>query len=347
MPNILKYKHAFLLENGETLPELDIAYHTYGELNTRKDNAIWVFHALTGSSDAADWWSGLIGEGKPLDPTHHYIVCANMLGSSYGATNATSTNPKTGKPYGKDFPLITIRDVIHSHRILQNHLGINRIHLGIGASMGGQQALEWAAIDPCLFDHLTVIACSARMSAWAIAINEAQRMALKADPTLYDHTPTAGHQGMQAARAIGMLTYRTHTSYNLQQTDTNNKIADFKASSYQRYQGLKLSQRFKPLAYLSITQTMDSHNLGRGRGGVKKALTLIKPKTLVVAIQSDILFPKEEQAYLAAHLPNAQFALLNSPYGHDGFLIEFNQLNELVNQFLHKDLLKPNAAQLC
>lgn len=351
---LLASKTPFPLENGEVLPEIEIAYHTYGSLNERKNNVVWVFHALTANSDAEDWWSGLVGEGRLIDPSQYFIVCANMLGSHYGSTSPLSINPETGKPYGMGFPLITIRDVVKAHQILAKHLGIEKIYLGIGGSMGGQQVLEWAISETERFENIVAIACGARMAPWSIALNEAQRMAVEASlpsETVLSSLDKeelvkilADTRGIEAARAIGMLSYRNYVSYNIRQSDTtDNKMTNFMASSYQRYQGEKLRRRFNPLSYISITRTMDSHNVGRNRGGTEKALKKIKSNTLIVGIQSDILFPKEEQAFLAAHIENSKFVLIDSPYGHDGFLIEFEQLLYLLRQFLGKTNFQPST----
>lgn len=340
--NILKSYNNFLLECGATLPEISIAYHTYGELNEKRDNVIWVFHALTGNSDAADWWDGLIGIDKIFDPKKYFIVCANMLGSCYGATNANSINPITRKRYGKDFPVISIQDVVNSHRILQKHLNINKIFVGIGGSMGGQQLLEWSILDKNLFENIIVLAAGAKMYPWAIALNETQRMSLEADSTLYDDDENAGKKGMEAARAIGLITYRSYETYNKRQQDNDDeKLENFKVTTYQRYQGLKLSKRFTALSYWSVTKTMDSHNVGRNRGGIENALRTITANALIIGIQSDLLFPIEEQIELAAHIPNAHLEIIDSPYGHDGFLIESEQISLLVNHFLiEKNILK-------
>jgi len=330
----LKYfKHtgSFLLENGAELPELEIAYEAYGELNAAKDNVIWVCHALTANADAADWWAGLIGEGKLFDPEKHFIVCSNMLGSCYGSTGPASTNPATGKPYGKDFPLVTIRDMVAAHQLLQQHLGIERIKLAIGGSMGGQQVLEWAITDPDLFEYIVPLATNALHSPWGIAFNEAQRMAIKADPTIHQDTPEAGKSGMEAARAIAMLSYRHYQTYQRTQSEVDDeKIDNFRASSYQRYQGLKLQKRFNVWSYFTLSRSMDSHNVGRGRGGVEAALQRIKAKTFVIGIQSDVLFPITEQERIATHVPNARFEVIPSNYGHDGFLIETEAVTKLL-----------------
>lgn len=334
------------LECGVELPKVDIAYHTYGSLNEKKDNVVWVFHALTGNSDAADWWSGMIGVGKFFDPTKDFIICANMIGSHYGSTSPLSISPQTGTFYGRNFPIISIRDVVNGHIRLARHLDIQRVKLGIGGSMGGQQVLEWAIMQPDFFENVAVIACGAKMTPWSIALNETQRMAIEADPsvstealakaTTYEAFAKAGAKGMEAARAIGMLSYRSYEGYNIAQADDNNHLDTFKVQSYQRYQGEKLRKRFNALSYLSLSKTMDSHNVGRNRGGVAEALKHIKSHTLVVGIQTDLLFPIEEQVQLAAHIPDSRLELIHSKFGHDGFLIEFDQMLHLLEKFMKR-----------
>ncbi len=332
------YKHTtpFKLESGSELPELHIAYHTYGKPSPEEDNVIWICHALTANSDAADWWNGLVGEGKLFDPKQYFIVCANIIGSCYGTTGPNSVNPSTGKPYGKDFPLVTIRDMVNAHRLLQQHLGITKIKLGIGGSMGGQQIQEWAIADPDLFEDIVLLATNAQHSPWGIAFNEAQRMAIQADPTIYEDMPEAGQKGIEAARAIAMLSYRHYQTYQRTQAEpTHDKIDDFRASSYQRHQGLKLYRRFNVLSYLALSKAMDSHNVGRGRGSVERALQLIKAKALVIGIHTDILFPIEEQERIAINIPNAQLEIIDSYYGHDGFLVESPAIEKLVRPLLN------------
>ena len=332
---LLHHTTPFTLESGAALSELDIAYCTYGALNDRGDNVIWVCHALTANADAADWWDGLVGEGKLFDPQRHFIVCANMLGSCYGTTGPASTNPASGRPYGKDFPLVTVRDMVRAHELLRAHLGIERIRLVIGGSMGGQQALEWAATAPDRFDCAVVLATNARHSPWGIAFNEAQRMAVFSDPTLYTDHPEAGARGLAAARAVAMLSYRNYRTYQASQSETaHDKLDDFLAGSYQRYQGEKLRKRFNVWSYVALSKAMDSHHLGRDRGGTEAALKLIKAKTLVIGIASDLLFPLEEQMHIARHVPDAHFEVIDSIYGHDGFLIEHEAITELVRPLL-------------
>jgi len=334
----LTVNEPFVLESGAVLPRLDIAYHTYGTLSAARDNVIWVCHALTGNSNAADWWSGLIGEGRFFDPSRYFIVCANMLGSCYGSSGALSVNPETGERYYMDFPSVTTRDMARAHSVLKRHLNIEKIFVGIGGSMGGQQILEWAITEPELFEYVLPIATNARHSPWGIAFNEAQRLALKADPTLCQRSETAGANGMKAARAIGILSYRDYDTFQATQMDDIAKTDGFRASSYQEYQGEKLTQRFHAHAYWTLSKAMDSHNVGRGRVSVEHALRCIRAKTLVIGISSDILFPPHEQRFLADHITNAQYVELQSLYGHDGFLIEFAAMTAVLEDFFHKAL---------
>lgn len=344
-PKLWKLAEAFRLECGTTLPEIEIAYHTYGELAPTGDNVVWVCHALTGNSEAADWWDGLVGEEKLFNPEQHFIVCANMLGSCYGSTGPLSINPATGKAYGHDFPLVTVRDMVAAHELLREHLGIQKIHVALGGSMGGQQVLEWAIQKPDLFEHIALLATNAQHSPWGIAFNESQRMAIYADDTLLDEdNPEAGKKGLETARSIAMLSYRSYDTYQMTQTDAEDKIGDFRASSYQRYQGLKLWKRFNVFSYLTLSRAMDSHNVGRGRGGVDKALQEVKANTLVIGITSDLLFPLREQEQIAKGITGAQYTELESIYGHDGFLVEFQRIETLIRQFLFSPEAKIDAS---
>lgn len=333
------HKAPFALESGAMLEELQIAYQTYGTLNRQDDNVVWICHALTANAKAAEWWDGLVGAGKVFDPAQHFIVCANMLGSCYGSTGPDSLKPSTGEVYGADFPLVTVRDIVQSLRLLRTHLGIQKIRLGVGGSMGGQQILEWAVSEPEAFEQVCVLATNAVHSPWGIAFNEAQRMAIEADPTLHNGTPDAGKRGIEAARAVAMLSYRSYESYRRSQSEsTTEKVDGFLASSYQRYQGLKLHKRFKARAYLALSRAMDSHHVGRGRGGAEAALARIAAQALVIGIETDVLFPPEEQAFLAKNIPDAYLEIIDSHYGHDGFLIEYEQIGSLLKDFMARRL---------
>ena len=331
---IFKYPQTFKLESGKKLRGLEIGYHTYGKLNKNRDNVVWVCHALTANSDVMDWWKGLFGKDNFFNPDEHFIVCANVLGSPYGTTNPLSINPVTGQPYYLSFPQYSARDIVKAHQLLAEHLEINDIKIIIGGSLGGQQAMEWAISEPERIKNLILIATNAKHSPWGIAFNESQRLAITTDRTFYAGAPNGGSKGLKAARSIALLSYRGYKTYSVTQQEEKDGVIDkFKASSYQNYQGEKLVNRFNAYSYWYLTKVMDSHNTGRGRHGVEKALSLIKAKTLVIGIKSDLLFPIEEQQYLFRHIPKAAFAELDSFYGHDGFLIETEALTNIITSF--------------
>ncbi len=324
----------FQLENGEILPELRIAYHTFGKLNNDHSNVVWVFHALTANANPIQWWPGLVGHDDLINPKDHFIVCANVIGSCYGSTGPKDFNPVNGERYLRDFPHFTIRDIVNAHKLLQQHLGIEKIFLGIGGSMGGQQLLEWAVQDQNLFENIALVATAARSSSWGIAIRSAQRMAIEADPSFYSSSPKGGWKGLEAARAMAMTSYRTHQSYNEAQQDPLDKLDNFRAESYQRYQGEKLRQRFDARSYYALSKAMDTHNLGRGRGSVNEALNSIKSRALVIGIEGDLLFTADEQRIIADNIQNSRLAFVPSKYGHDGFLIESQNISIILKNFL-------------
>ena len=339
IPELQFFQHPlpFELENGGALKNLTISYHTYGKLNPEGTNVIWVCHALTANSDVADWWSGLFGPGNVYDPERWFIVCANIIGSCYGSTCARSINPDTDKAYGVDFPLVTIRDIARAHDLLRQHLQINTIELCVGGSCGGHQALEFAYILKEKLKKMALLVCAARESAWAIAIHETQRMAIQADPTWNNDIDQAGAEGLRAARAVGLLTYRTIEAYREGQSNDDGRIDHFSAGSYVRYQGDKLVKRFYAQCYWHLTKTLDTHDFGRGRGGIPAALQQLTIPILVFSIEKDLLIPPFEQEMLAQHLPNAQFVSYDSKYGHDGFLVETDVLKELLLHFIDQD----------
>ena len=334
---LYNYKNRFTFENGASLPEISIAYHTVGTLNAAKNNVVWVCHHLTANSSAVDWWPGMIGSGCIINPEEHFIVCANILGSCYGTTGPLSIDPETNQPYYSSFPFPTIRDMVKAHILLREHLGVGKINLLIGGSMGGYQALEWCIMEPGVIENLVLLATSPSETAWGIAIHTAQRLAIEADNTWQDHSRTAGSKGLKAARAIGMLTYRNYNIMVQNQTDTDNeKIDDFKASSYINYQGDKLVRRFHAYCYWLLTKSMDSHNIARGRGGnIDNILKSLKQRTLLIGVTNDILSPLEQQQFMADHIPGSTFVTIDSAYGHDGFMVETKKISAHISEWLY------------
>lgn len=337
---IQTYSHdrPFRLESGVELPRLEIAYNTYGTMNPDRSNVVWVCHALTANSDVADWWPHTVETGCFLDPAKWFVVCANILGSHYGTTGPLSVNPATGTPYYGDFPDFTIRDMVAVHRVLADALGIGRIHALVGSSVGGFQAVEWAVDEPERFDKLVLIATAPVATPWAIAIDETQRMAIEADPTYGERRPDAAMAGLAAARAIGLLTYRGGEGYNLTQRESEpGKLlprAAHRPCSYQQYQGLKLCRRYNAYSYVKILDAFDTHDVGRSRGGLEKALSRISAQTMTVGITTDMIFPPAEMRRLAAAIPGAAYEELASDFGHDGFLVEHQRLNDILTKFL-------------
>ena len=339
MSKLYRYNAPFKLESGEVLPSLEIAYDTFGELNEAKDNVIWVCHALTANSDVADWWPHTVEQGKFLDPERYFIVCANFLGSHYGTTSPLTVNPATGKKWYYDFPRITVRDMVACHQLLAKELGIERVKLLIGSSIGGFQCMEWAIMEPEFMENLALIATTTYSEPWAAAFNESQRMAIRLDPSWGEERDDAGLDGMAVARSIALISYRGGAAYNATQQELSNPLEasfDRRAHSYQQYQGEKLRRRFNALSYYRLSEAVDSHNIARGRGTIAEALSRIKARTLVVAISSDILFPVEAHTPLREHIADVEYHLIESEFGHDGFLVEHEKLNTIIQKFINR-----------
>ena len=329
------YKKPFELEPGGFLPELTIAYHTYGQLNASGDNVVWVCHALTANSNPEEWWPGIVGPGCCFDPKDYFIVCANILGSCYGTSGAMSINPVTGSPYFADFPAFTIRDMVAAHELLRQHLGIHKIKVCLGGSCGGHQVLEYSIMYPDVLAQSVILVSGATETAWRIAIHTTQRMAIEADQSWGDPSEEAASNGLRAARGIGLLTYRTSEAFINTQSDTDpSKLDDYMASSYIRYQGDKLVNRFNAYSYWQLTKALDTHHIGRNRGEIEEVLSGIQARTLLISIDTDVLIPPREQEYLSKHIPNSKYEMIRSDFGHDGFLIEAQKISECINRFL-------------
>ncbi len=326
------------LESGGVLPELTLAYTDRGAPNLP---VVWVCHALTANADPFDWWPGLCGPADLISPARFRIICANIPGSCYGSTGPLSLNPATGDPYYHDFPTMTVRDVVRALDRLRVHLGVHSIALLVGGSLGGQQAMEWAYLLGTRVKRLALIATNARHSAWGTAFNESQRMAIDADSTWNSRHPEAGANGMRAARAVALLSYRHYSTYAASQTDAEATLGPYRACSYQRYQGEKLANRFNAYSYYRLSQTMDTHHMGRRRPSIPHALHHIRAETSVIGIDTDVLFPPEEQRYLAEHIPQSSLHILHSAHGHDGFLIETEALSNLIEAFLDREVPDP------
>ncbi len=338
----------FALEGGATLPELRVAYRTWGTLDRDGTNAVVICHALTGSADADRWWTRMFGPGRAFDPQRDFIVCSNLLGSCYGTTGPTSIDPATARPYLGRFPAVTIRDMVRVQHALAIALGVRRIRMVIGGSLGGMQVLEWALLYPEMVDSLAFVASTARHSAWAIGLSEAQRQTILADPRWRDgqydpaDPPIAG---LAAARMQAMLSYRSAPSFE-ERFGRRPQAEDlFAVESYLRYQGQQLVDRFDAATYVALTRAMDTHDVARARGDLDQVLRSIRQPMLVVSIDSDVLYWPAEQREVARLVPGARFAVLDSPQGHDAFLIDVDRLSDLVAEFRGSASVRPAAGE--
>ncbi len=327
---------AFGFEAGGSLPGLELVYHRSDREYRKGEKVVWICHALTANSDPEEWWPQMVGPGKLIDPKKCYVVCVNMLCSPYGSSGPASVNPETGRPYMMSFPKTTIRDIVAGNILVRKHLGIDGIDVLIGPSIGGFQAYEWAVTEPDVILKAVFLATTDRCTPYMTAFNEAQRLAMLADPTFMEAASlSGGRDGLVCARSIAMLSYRTFDGYNLTQyeADPDTLFAD-RAASYQRYQGKKLADRFDAYSYWYLTCALDSHNIGRGRGGVEAALSRIKARGLVINIDSDNLFPSQPGRQTASMIAGAEYHEMSSSFGHDGFLIEHEVLGALLEPFI-------------
>jgi homoserine O-acetyltransferase len=351
-----EYPGAFRLESGTALANPVLRYQTYGKLNEARDNVLVVCHALTGNASLHSWWGDLLGPGCVFDTDKYFVVCCNILGSCYGSTSPVSINPATAEPYGIDFPDISVKDTVRLQLLLlRDELKVNSIKAVIGGSFGGMQAVEFAVQaggagadfcdasgDPYCRNFIP-IACGAQHTAWQIAISEVQRQAIYMDPEWASGDPFQATAGLEVARQIGMISYRTPVGYSekfgrkLQDPESPpyGSNAKFAVRSYLEYQGTKFLSRFDPVTYVKMTEQMDSHNVARGRGDtIQEVLAKVQIPALVLGIDSDVLYPLTEQVELAESLPAGQLKIIKSDDGHDGFLLEQDQVAAHILDFL-------------
>ncbi|MFD9739544.1 homoserine O-acetyltransferase [Umezawaea sp. NPDC059074] len=316
------------------LPEVRLAYETWGTLNQDRSNAVLVLHALTGDSHVSGvvepghptpgWWDALIGPGKPLDPAHWFVVAPNVLGGCQGSTGPLSAAPD-GQPWGSRFPLVTARDQVAAEVALTDALGIDAWAAVLGGSMGGMRAVEWAVGHPDRLRSLLLLAVPAASSAEQIALASAQVHAVRADPVL----------GLGIARRIAHISYRTEAELATRFGRKPQGDGRFAVESYLDHHADKLVRRFDPDSYIVLTESMNSHDVGRDRGGVRAALRRVTARTIVAGVDTDRLFPLAQQAELASGITTADdLRVVTSEYGHDAFLIESDQVGALVRELL-------------
>jgi homoserine O-acetyltransferase len=329
-----------LLENGETLPDITIAYQSWGELNAAKDNAILINHAMTGWSDVTAWWPNMVGPGLPFDTNKYFIVCPNVIGGCQGSTGPSSIAPD-GKRYGSRFPTVTVRDMAKAEILFSDAIGIKKYRLAVGPSLGGMRSLEWAIAHPDRVSAICTIGSSAVATGDQIGGFSVQIRAIKTDPNFnggdYYAQEMGPIEGMGIARRIAHLTYRTESEMDVRfgrqmQGDETGRYA---VESYLDHQADKLAKRFDANTYISLTSAMASHDVGRDRGGVVKALESIKIPVVVVSIDTDRLFPPRLQVEVAELVPQAApLITISSDFGHDGFLVESEAVGAAIVQAL-------------
>jgi len=330
------------LENGARLSEPTIAYQSWGRLNADKSNAILINHALTGWSDVPAWWPKMVGPGLAFDTDRFFIICPNVIGGCQGSTGPSSLAPD-GRRFGSRFPTVSIRDMVLAEKKVAEHFGIERFLLAAGPSLGGMRALEWAVTYPDAVAAICVIGSSAIATGDQIGTASIQIRAIKSDPNFYGgdyyEAEKGPVEGLGIARRIAHLTYRTELEMDLRfgalgQEDGSGR---FQVASYLDHQAEKLQRRFDANTYIHLTEAMNTHDVGRGRGGVGAALSRIKAETTVVAIDTDRLFPPRLQKEIVELTPTAKpLEVISSPFGHDGFLIEVERVGEIIRKALER-----------
>jgi homoserine O-acetyltransferase/O-succinyltransferase len=317
--SIARFDAPLTLKCGTSIERPQIAYRTWGELNAERDNAVLICHALSGSADVDAWWPGLIGAGGAFDPAHDFVIGSNVLGGCYG-----SSGPRPGA-LDWAFPKVAIADMVKLQARLIDQLGVARLKLVIGASMGGMQALEWAAQYPERVRAIAPLCCPARQSAQAVALNALQIRAIELDPT----------RGLALARQMGLLTYRSFDDFESRFGREQRADGEWQVLSYLDHHAAKFLQRFDPVSYVRLTEAMIDWDVGDGRGGSEPALRAIEQPAFVLSISTDQLYLPREQQFLASHLPRAELHSIDSRYGHDGFLVERDQVIARLRGFLH------------
>ena len=338
--NKLRIEDDFAFEAGGSVRGIEVVYHTSDREYKAGDRVVWLCHALTANSNPMDWWPEMVGKGCCIDPEKDYVVCVNIFASPYGTTGprdwcAGKRREAKGERSPLDFPKVTVRDMARLFPIVRKYIGIEKVDLLVGSSIGGFQALEWAILEPEVIERAAFIATAPRVTPWLGAWMESQRMAIEADPTFKACESLAGGQkGLEAARALSLISYRTFDGYNLTQAEEDEDcLFAGRVASYERYQGEKLVKRdFDAYSYYYLTWSVDSHNVGRKRSGVAAALGEIKAKSVVITITSDGLFPPVEGREWAAWIPGAKYVEIESKWGHDGFLLETEAIAERLEE---------------
>jgi homoserine O-acetyltransferase/O-succinyltransferase len=347
------------LKSGASFGPITVAYETYGELNAAKSNAILICHAFTGdshvashsTSDKPGWWEDMVGPGKAFDTSKYFVICPNVLGSCKGTTGPSSTNPATGKPYGLNFPIITIQDIVNVEKRLCDELGIRNLLSVAGGSMGGMQAMTWPVLFPDMVSSSIVIAAGPRHMAQHIALHEVERRAIMSDPDWSDgdyYGKAIPKRGLALARMVGHITFMSRASM---ERKFGRKLVgkgelgynfskDFEVEGYLEYRGQSFVERFDANSYLFLTKAMDYFDLTENGGTLTDVLENVKSSFLVISYNSDWLYSSEESRALVRALTandlDVSYVELNTDYGHDAFLVEFDEQTRIISKYLAK-----------
>ncbi len=351
----MKEEHTVVLKNvqteqGQIVKEFELKYTSYGKLNEKKDNVVWLIHPLTANSDPLLWWPGIVGKEHVFDPDRFFVICVNNPGSPYGSFSPHSINPDTRCKYLHDFPPLSMRDYANVFDSLRRLLGIEKIHIAGGASMGGQILYQWLSSVPHAIQTAIVVAASPRISAWMLASLQLQKESIQSDPTWKEDSPSAGRQGLKLARQIAFLSYRSSAVFRLFQ-DIRMKLSNEAdeqgfteptdlhdtrkvVNEYLNHQGEKFVERFDVCSYLALLEVMCSHNIQGSHPSMEAALTGISANVLVIGTDSDLLFPPVEVRSVIPHIVLAQYKEISSVYGHDAFLVEHKQIEDIIYDYL-------------
>jgi homoserine O-acetyltransferase len=348
-----------LLECGRKFGPITLAYETYGELSSAKDNAILILHALSGDAHAAGfhhaherhpgWWDIMIGPGKAFDTRKYFVICSNVIGGCKGSTGPSSINPQTGRPYALTFPMVTISDMVNTQKVLIDYLGIEQLLCVVGGSMGGMQVLQWVVSYPERVRLAIPIATTSKLSSQAIAFNEVGRQAIQSDPHWREgdyYGKAIPRRGLSIARMVGHITYLSersmHQKFGRKLQDKTEYgydfRTDFQVESYLRYKGDHFVDRFDANSYLYISKAMDYFDLAQPYGTLEQAFAHVKAKFLVISFSSDWLFPSYQSKEIVSACrrvgAEAIYTEIQTDYGHDAFLLESEQLSSLITNFL-------------
>ncbi|MGI8313513.1 homoserine O-acetyltransferase MetX [Halobacillus mangrovi] len=335
----------FTFESGDRLADVELAYERYGPKDAP---VILICHALTGnqhalgSEEEPGWWAGLIGKGAPIDTDHYQVITFNVLGGCHGSTGPASIHPQTKKQYRLNFPPVTIRDMVHAQKQALDQLGIHHVQAVTGGSLGGMQTFEWGILYPDFMDQLFILAATPYLSDYGIAFNHIGARAIKDDPAFNngEYVSNDHLQGFEIARMAGMVTYRSRTLFQKRFDRKRRTSSSYDIQSYLDYQGDKIKGRFDANSYLYLLEAMNHHDIGRDRNGWQKAAEQYKADVFTISFEHDLLYPYDLMKHFSEKVKSGEHYHVDTDYGHDGFLVEFEEWGKWIKQKLNQKPIK-------